>query len=70
MGYLVLAEQIGKAVLDTTKPRRSLLGPLKRAIPHFGPYPLTKDEQEALRGLRNALAHDYGLVSIGRPSAT
>jgi hypothetical protein len=64
IGYLVLAEQIGTAVYDTTKGKQS--PGLKRAIDHFGPKALPAIEQEALRSLRNAYAHDFGLVSQGR----
>lgn len=64
VGYLILAEQIGKAVIGLDAPINDPPG-IARAVTHFGPHPLTPDEVDVLRSLRNAFAHDYGLVSYG-----
>jgi len=64
IGYLVLVEQIGKAVLRLDAPAKP--PGFDRALEHFAPSPLSKPERDALRSLRNAFAHDYGLVSRGR----
>src|SRR5437763_6808142 len=64
VGYLILAEQIGTAVYNTTG-RRMDPG-LLRAWEHFGDPAVDMDQRKALRSLRNAFAHDFGLVSRGR----
>jgi len=67
MGYLVLLEQIGEAVHGASGPVDQ--GGIPRALAHFGPTGLQDAWVDALVALRNALAHDYGLVAMNRNAA-
>lgn len=75
LGYLALLEQIGKAVQrpsradveEAADAKDQALGqkpkPLRRAIRQFALSPLSDDQIGVLWDLRNAFAHDYGLLT-------
>jgi hypothetical protein len=67
MGYLVLLEQIGEAV---HRPSRLIAQDgIPRALSHFLDDALPDSWVGALVGLRNSLAHDYGLVATSGEEA-
>jgi hypothetical protein len=64
---LVLLEQIGEAVLRPSRPTAQ--NGIPRAVAHFVDAVFPVDWTGALVGLRNALAHDYGLVATSGDQA-
>jgi hypothetical protein len=67
LGYLVLLEQIGEAVHRPSQPVAQ--DGIPRALAHFGDTAFAENWVGALVGLRNALAHDYGLVATSGDEA-
>ena len=67
MGYLILLEQIGEAVHRPGGPEAQ--DGIPRAIAHFSSDDLDAATIGGLIGLRNALAHDYGLVATSGDQA-
>lgn len=63
--YIVLLEQVGKTFRPTRS--RSVKGEsdVERALRLFAPR-TTKRQREAVYGLRNACAHEFGLFNDGR----